>query len=190
MSDFPELLARAKTGDAAAVSELYRRFGADVSALIRSRLSPLLRQHYDTEDLWQSVFVEVLRDLPRFEDRGESAFRNWLLLKGRAKVGAKLRRHVGPGRRRVEERVDSEVASRLPGREPEPAAETELLDEGAALGRALDSLAEVDREIVRLHSVEDVAFTAIAERLGLVSAESARKRFARALLKLRSRAKR
>ena len=93
--DFSELLEEAKRGRQHAFSELHRRYQFKVLARVRDRLTPSLRRRYDTLDLSQSVFLEVLRDLPDFENRGERAFRNWLYIKAENKVRTKLRRQLG-----------------------------------------------------------------------------------------------
>ena len=59
---FETILQGARDGDAAAVEALHRRFAPAVLARIRSRLTPALRRWYDTADIGQSVFLEVLRD--------------------------------------------------------------------------------------------------------------------------------
>ena len=72
-------------------------FGRYVMATIRRRLLPPLRRRYDTMDLSQSVFREVLRDLPRFEDRGEPAFVRWLAIKSENKTRSFPRAAMHPG---------------------------------------------------------------------------------------------
>jgi RNA polymerase sigma factor (sigma-70 family) len=182
--DFSSLLSRARAGDAEAVAALYERHAGRVMAIVRRRLSPLLRVKYDTMDLAQSVFVEVLRELPKFEDRGESAFANLLAVKAENKVRLKLRRHVGPGGRRREDRLGSEVRE-LPDATDVVAAASSR-DEDAKLARVLSELDATSRSIMRLHS-EGVSFEQIAAALGLPGADAARKRHARALTAARRR---
>src|SRR5262245_22536778 len=91
MDDFSLLLQRAKHGERDALGELHQRYAPLVLARIRDGFRPDLRRRFDPEDLSQSVAVEVLRDLGRFEDRGEAAFRHWLYIKAESKVAARLR---------------------------------------------------------------------------------------------------
>lgn len=185
MRSFQVLLARARRGDEDAVAELYTAYGATVTKRIRTRLPRELRRHYDTQDLWQSVFVEVLRELPAFEDRGEEAFRHWLLLKGTRKVHAKLRRHLGARGARRAVTPPAGLEQEVPSRDPRPSEELERREAAAAIRRALGRLAATDRDVVALRMQQGLEFRAIAERLGLASAEAARKRYARALVVLR-----
>jgi RNA polymerase sigma factor (sigma-70 family) len=184
---FSELLARARMGDSAAVAALYQAHARRVMAIVRRRLSPALRAKYDTMDLAQSVFVEVLRELPRLTDKGEAAFANLLAVKAENKVRLKLRRHVGPNGRRREARLGSDDGR--PARDADVAAAAASRDDDAKLTRILSELDATSRRIMRLHS-EGASFGDIAAGLGLDSAEAARKRHARALLSLRRRWKR
>src|SRR6266511_3617538 len=67
------LIARAKSGDADAISALYERYAPQIQRYIASRLSdPVL-----AEDVCADVFVKVLESLSRYEDRGWP-FSAWL----------------------------------------------------------------------------------------------------------------
>jgi RNA polymerase sigma-70 factor, ECF subfamily len=67
------LIARAKSGDAEAISALYERYAPQIQRYIASRLSdPVL-----AEDVCADVFVKVLESLSRYEDRGWP-FSAWL----------------------------------------------------------------------------------------------------------------
>ncbi|MBU2686556.1 MAG: sigma-70 family RNA polymerase sigma factor [Actinobacteria bacterium] len=67
-----ELVARARTGDAAAVEELFDRYRHQVFSLAyRMTGNPA-----DAEDLTQDVFVQVMRKIGSFQ--GRSSFSTWL----------------------------------------------------------------------------------------------------------------
>src|SRR5688572_1877490 len=67
------LIARAKAGDAEAISALYERYAPQIHRYIASRLGdPVL-----AEDVCGDVFVKVLESLDRYEDRGWP-FSAWL----------------------------------------------------------------------------------------------------------------
>lgn len=182
-SGFSDVLARARAGDADAVASLYERHARRVMAIVRRGLSPALRAKYDTLDLAHSVFVEVLRELPRLEDRGEQAFARLLAIKAENKVRTKLRRHLGDGGRRREIRLASECDDSLPAADCADAAAAER-DDDAKLAGVLAGMDPTARTIVRLRA-EGASFADIAATTGLVGAEAARKRHARALVALR-----
>src|SRR6476659_3041983 len=60
------LIARAKLGDADAISALYERYAPQIQRYIASRLSDPVQ----AEDVCADVFVKVLESLSRYEDRG------------------------------------------------------------------------------------------------------------------------
>jgi RNA polymerase sigma-70 factor, ECF subfamily len=67
------IIARAKSGDAEAISKLYERYAPQVRRYVAMRLGdPLL-----AEDVCSDVFVKVLEGLDRYEDRGWP-FSAWL----------------------------------------------------------------------------------------------------------------
>jgi RNA polymerase sigma-70 factor (ECF subfamily) len=155
-----------------------------VLGAVRRRLPPALRRRADSMDVAQSVFEDVLRDLPRFEERGEEAFRHWLYLKTENKIRDAWRRKLGPDGRPREDAMgsnDAEPAARGPG----PATEAGEIDEAVRLRRAVAELQPAQREIVTLRDEAGLGFAAIAERLGLPGADAARMRYARALVALR-----
>jgi RNA polymerase sigma factor (sigma-70 family) len=188
MSGFDELIAGAKSGDREAAGALYSAYAPVVARRVRGRLGAALRRHYETEDVADSVFSEVLRELPRFEDRGEAAFVRWLCLKAENKVRDKYRRVLGAGGRRRQTTLDTRDAALLAARDDAPDAAGETSDETRRLDDLLAGLEPLDAEVVRLHGREQLPFAVVAERAGLPSAEAARKRYARALLALRARA--
>src|SRR5262245_22963201 len=70
--DEAELIARARSGDPAAIDMLVQSHGARVYR----RLYRLAGPSRDLNELTQTVFLHALRGLPRF--RGDSSFATWL----------------------------------------------------------------------------------------------------------------
>jgi RNA polymerase sigma-70 factor (ECF subfamily) len=71
---FRELLERARTGDAAAMADLVRRYEPDVLTVARLRIGPALRPYLDSVDLVQSVHKSVMLGVRggKFEFNGPS----------------------------------------------------------------------------------------------------------------------
>ena len=183
---FTDLLRRAKAGEPAALAELHARYQRSVSGVVRRRLGRAMRRGCDSSDVVQSVFEDVLRELPRFEDRGEPAFRHWLHLKAENKVRDRWRRRVDAEGRPRESGMETPDAER-PVAGPGPATEAGDADDRARLRSVLAELPDAQREILSLRDESGLSFAAIAERLGLAGADAARMRYARALLALRKR---
>ena len=74
----PELvtraIARVKEGDETAIRFLYLRFGEDVRRYVRS----IVRDHHETEDVTQSVFLKLISMCHSYEPR-RVPFAAWLL---------------------------------------------------------------------------------------------------------------
>lgn len=187
MGGFDELIAGAKGGDRDAVGALYRLYGPGVVRRVRGRIGRSMRRYLDTQDVADSVFGDVLRDLPRFEDRGEAAFVRWLCIKAESKVRDKYRRHFRSDGRRRQTTLDTRDAAGAAARDEAPEAAGERADESTRIDGMLAELGATDAAVVRLHGGDQLPFAAVAARLGLPSAEAARKRYARALLALRAR---
>ncbi len=73
-SDISNIVRRAQGGDAAAFSELYTRYAADVLRFLYVRL----RENELAQDLTQEVFMRVLRSIRGLDYRGEKLFLGWL----------------------------------------------------------------------------------------------------------------
>lgn len=179
--EFSDLLRRAKAGDPAARDEFVRRCQAQIIPGLRRRLGPGLRRRFDTMDLGQSVIGDVLRDLPRFEDRGEAAFWSWLGEKAQNKVNDKLRRWFRPGGEGVREEGMGEDSDPVARGQPGPATQAGEADERAFVRAAIGTLPPLDRRVVELRHDQTLSFQEIADRLALKSEDAARKRYHRAI---------
>lgn len=183
MKTFGETFAEAKTGSESAQAHLYRQYAARIFGAVRRRLTRDLRQKFDSSDIVQSVFAEVVRDLPRLEDRGEDAFRHWLYIKTQNKVRSKMRKTLGRDARRKE----SPLAVDLTSPAESPARTIERQETTHHLNQIVDGLDDEARTVVLLRLEGGLRFAQIAERMALVSSEAARKRYARAIRQLRDR---
>ena len=181
---FSDLLREAQRGDRAAADRLYGRFGRYVLAVVRARLLPPLRRQYDSMDLSQSVFADVLRDLPDFEDRGEPAFLRWLALRSENKVRQKLRKSLGRDGSRIPRDLDLVADPTAPDAPPEVIADAN--ETAARVAERVGDLDDETRDILRLRWEEDLSFQEIADRISASSADAVRKRYARTLARLRA----
>jgi RNA polymerase sigma factor (sigma-70 family) len=186
---FSDTLARAQRGDGDALANLYRDHASAVFRVIRSRLRHPLRRQFDTMDLGHSVFVEVLRDLPRFEDRGEKAFHSWLAIKATSKVRMKLRKALRPHGGRREVTLTREILEWPASQEPRPLACLLRNETDGRLREALDRLDDRLRTLIHLRVEEALTYSEVAAWMDLPSAEAARKLYARALVKVRNHLK-
>lgn len=182
---FSEVLALARTGDPDACGEIYARFEPDVSRRVRARLDRAIRRRNDTADVVHEVFTDAFARLATFEDRGEAAFRSWLLLRVEGEVvDAHRKARDGGGVRREVTSPDG-LADARPDGAAGPATSTEAADDRSVLGELLDRLPPTDAAVLRLRASESLPYDEVARRLGLASADAARMRYARAIVELR-----
>lgn len=183
-----ELVRRAQLGDRAAFDELIRRCEGRLLGLVRARLGAELREKEDSTDVVQSALAAAVRDLPRFEYRGQGSFLRWLT----TIVEHKVRHHARAWRaqRRDAGRhqaLSSSAASHLSAGDPSPSQEAAARETEDRYHEVLEQLEDVDRELLLLHLELGCTHDEIAEALSLPSAEAARRRVARALARLERR---
>ena len=183
-TNFSELIQAASSGETHAQGELHRRYVPYVVRRLRSRARNGLRRWHDTADLAQSVFHEVLRDLPRVEDRGETAFRNWVLIKAENKVRAKYRRTRSAGGVLREQSWTPTLDPTMGG--SGPATHMQIGESVDRVQKAMATLNASQREILQLRDTEGLRYAEIAREMGIVSPDAARMQHARALLALRA----
>jgi RNA polymerase sigma factor (sigma-70 family) len=151
---FERLLASARAGEQQAWREIYDALAPGVLGYLRAR------DVADPEDLAGEVFLQVVRDLPRFEGPARG-FRAWVF---------KITHHrVLDERRRAARRIERMVAD--PDEESEPPGgdvETEAL-ERLALERVtaiLASLSPDQRDVLLLRIVGDLSVEDVARVIG------------------------
>ena len=93
--DLPSLLETLESGDPAAAERVFVAFEPYLRMVVRKKLSPRLRAKFDSVDVVQSVWVDVLRGFReagwRFAD--EAHLRAFLIKVTRHRFIDKIRRH-------------------------------------------------------------------------------------------------
>ena len=185
-SSFGDLLEGVKARDPSATEEFYRRYMDRISRVVRRELNPMLRSVYDTLDVQQSVFGEFMLRVDGFEDRGEGACVQYLANIARKKLRYRTRSALdGRGRPRQTGLTHTALSVSDDGPGPDRVADDE--EEMCRLRAAMESLLPTDRQIVAYLQDDGLTFQQIAERVGLRTAGAARKRYARALVRLRDK---
>lgn len=190
---FHERLRRAKAGDRAAIGELVEQYREPVESHIRRllgrRRGSWLRSLHSTGDVLGSVLVEVLKELPKFEDRGPRAFVKWLCVKADGKLAheheKKRRRDARKRAIPLNTAADESLVVTGPGLATQVGEREELVVSQARLAQLLTKLTPKDREVVSLR-VRELSFAEIAKRVGARTPGAVEKRYARALVRLRT----
>ena len=136
------LVARAQTGDAAALEALYRAFESPVYNLARR----ICRTAEDAEDVLQETFFEVCRSIGRY--RGDGSLWGWVRTIASSKALMRLRRN------RYRDTDDLE--------DDAPATARQDYHLRMDLEAALERLPEMSRAVVWLHDVEGYTHEEIA----------------------------
>ena len=184
------LLEEVARGDRSALGRLLQRVRPRLQAFIGARLDPRVRSRVDPSDVVQEVQLEVARRMDNFLDRGPMPFHLWVRKIAYERLLKVRRDH----RRRARRTVDREVA--LPEQSsvllarpllaggPSPSQQLAAREFADRVGRAVAELAEGDREILLMRHAEKLPYAEIACLLD-VEVDAARKRYGRALLRLR-----
>lgn len=179
-----DLLARVRSGDAAAAAELVRRYETAIRVAVRTRLTDqTLRRQFDSQDVCQSVLASffVRAGLGQFDLENPSDLLALFVRMAHNKVVNQVRYH-GRERRDVH-RVEADgqrLEQLTAGTDPQRAAAgRELLDAVRA------EMTGEERAIADLRGA-GYTWAEVAERLG-GTAEARRKQFDRTLSRVSAR---
>jgi RNA polymerase sigma-70 factor (ECF subfamily) len=144
--------------------------------MIALRLDPRLRRRFDSSDVIQEAFVDVMRRFEEYRACSEMSFFLWVRLLTSQKLMEFHRRHLGAEKRDVRR----EVAARSYPEASSISLARALVDQGSSpsqalvrkereerLREALEKVKEVDREILMLRHFERLSNDECADVLGL-----------------------
>jgi len=172
-----ELLARAQSGDDAALNSLLARYLPRLMRWASGRMPAGMRTMLDTSDLVQDAIINALRNLETLEIRSEGTLQAYLRRAVHNRIIDLYRRAARRPRR--DELPDDAVA---PGASPlEAAIGAEAVEN---YERALEALTDSDREAVVLRVELGFDFDEIARQLDKPSPDAARMAVTRALARL------
>jgi RNA polymerase sigma-70 factor (ECF subfamily) len=172
--DEAEIVERARRGDVHAYEELVQRY---TELAFRSAYL-VTGSAAEAEDAAQDAFVKAYRALPRFRTGG--SFRPWLL----RIVGNEARNRRRAAGRRAALELRLAEGLRRGGAAPSPEAQAEAAEERRALLRALNGMAQEDREVIGCRYLLQLSVEETAAALALPEG-TVKSRLARALGRLR-----
>lgn len=167
--------------------EVYRRYLLRVAI---HKLEAAVRAKVDPSDLVQDTYLEAVRDFRRFEGTTEQELLGWLRRILCNNV-ANLHRHFETDKRQVvrEMALKEVVACELSHpavKQSEPSSrQGESHEQNEHLEQAMQRLPKPHRQVFLLHTLEELTFVQIADKLGS-TADAVRKRYGRAAVKLAS----
>lgn len=174
-SPIPELLARARNGDAEARDELFAQCRSYVGIVARACVEGKLRKKVDASDLVQQTLLEAHRGLNNFRGETEAEWLGWLKRILANNATDYVRQFHGTEKRRLSREVPMRVS--VPGltgsftREPSdpgdsPSQCVQRRERELEVAAAVEKLPEDYREVVLLRNLQRLPFNEVAERMG------------------------
>jgi len=190
--DLGDLIQRARAQDERAMAELLQIHAQRLRESIRSELGDRLRQRQESQDVMQQVYLDALRSIAHFVDRGHDSFFAWLRRIALNRICDLDRQAFQAAKRRGEVRLADLAldASRIrllddlssSGTSPSMAAD--LGDRIRLLEGALAQLTPAQSEVLDLRYMENLSVAETAEKVGR-SERAVRSLCVRALIRLR-----
>jgi RNA polymerase sigma-70 factor (ECF subfamily) len=184
------LLEQVAQGDRQTLGRLLQRYRPRLHAFIASRLDQRVRARVDPSDVVQDVQLEVTRRIDDYLERRPMPFHLWIRRTAYEKLLKVQRHHRRRARRSVNREVPLPESSSLLLAKPllagglSPSQQLAARELAERVGHAVAELAETDREVLLMRHMEGLNYAEIVCLLG-IEADAARKRYGRALLRLR-----
>lgn len=182
-----ELEQRLRGGDDAALAELLERHRERLHRMVHFRLDPRLVGRLDAEDVLQEAYLEAGKRLQAFRD-DDKPFFVWIRLMTQQTMVDLHRRHLGAAMRSAGREISAPKSGTLSGffvghyTSPSNAVMREELR--AQVEKALDSMDDIDREVLLLRHFEELSNKEAAVVLG-IQENAASNRYVRALVRLK-----
>lgn len=162
--EVPNLLTRARLGDAGARAALFARWQPRMLSRIRLMMGADARRRAESIDFVQGVFVKVLERLASAQFDDEAHVLRWMTAVARNDI----RDHVGKQREQALESLSETWDPRLvrDPRTSSPVSHADREDRLVRLVEYLEQLPDHERTVVELHALEGLTFADIAACLG------------------------
>jgi RNA polymerase sigma-70 factor (ECF subfamily) len=188
------LIEQAAAGDEQALAELFHRHRRRLRQMVRLRLDRRLQGRVDPSDVLQEAFLDLADELPSYAQKRAIPFFLWMRLVTGQRLMRVHRRHLGTAMRDagrdvslyrggLPQAASASLAAQLLGRLTSAGEAAIRAEIQLQLQEALDSMDDIDREIIALRNFEELSNQESAEVLNL-SPDAARKRYVRALKRL------
>jgi RNA polymerase sigma-70 factor (ECF subfamily) len=184
------LLEQIQDGNAEAFDELLGRHRATLRRFIDVRLDARLRGRVDPSDIVQETQLDAFHRMPDFLERRPMPFHLWLRKTAYERLLKARRHHLDTARRAVSREVPLPdhssllLAQQLLAADSSPSQQVARGEVVQRVRQAVALLNEIDREILLMRNYEELSYQEIGVLLDL-DPPTARKRYGRALLRLR-----
>lgn len=190
-----QLIERARSGDAAAISEIFARHRGRLKRMVEMRLDRRLQGRIDASDVIQEAHMEVSTRLADYLNDPKLPLFLWLRLIVGERLTKLHRAHLGAQKRDAALEVSifrealpaassAALAAQLLGKHTSPTQAAVRAERLLRLQEAINALDPIDREILSLRHFEELSRSEAALALGIEEAAAA-KRYVRALKRLK-----
>ncbi|MCA9114196.1 MAG: sigma-70 family RNA polymerase sigma factor [Planctomycetaceae bacterium] len=191
----PELVNRIIAGDRTALAELFDLHRNRLWRIVNFRLDSRLRGRVDADDILQEAWLDAVRRMDRFLKEASQSCFVWLRLIVTQTLADVHRAHLGTqkrdaGRDRSIHRplgagsTAASLSSFLSGRLTSPSGAAIRAEQGEIVDAAVESMPELDREVLALRHFEELSNRETACVLE-ISEQAASMRYVRALGRLK-----
>jgi len=187
-----DLLAQIAAGDDQALGELLRTHEPFLQQVLAHRMDMRLLSRVDTSDVIQEAYLQATKRIEDFLDRRPMPFRIWLRKTTCETMLLLFRKHVGAQSRSVTREASNNDRSsvilleQLVADTTSPSGKILKKEIVRQVQQAVSLLADQDREILLLRTYEGLSNIEASYALE-IGADSCRKRYTRALLRLRDK---
>ncbi|MBQ9430605.1 MAG: sigma-70 family RNA polymerase sigma factor [Kiritimatiellae bacterium] len=156
-----ELLFRYVKGDVASMDTLVQRYRKPVFLWLSERTSC----RSDAEDLFQEVWVRIIRNAGRFNN---VSFRAWMwTITRNILIDFRRKQRAEVSLDETSDDDETPLVEQLPSPEAEPYRRAELADMSRRVMEAVSLLPEVQREVFFMRTRDNMSFNDIADKLGI-----------------------
>jgi RNA polymerase sigma-70 factor (ECF subfamily) len=194
-TDEHELVERLRRGDAQALATAFADHQERLRRLASYRLAPGLNGRVDAEDVLQESYLAAMARLKHFQESSSESVFVWLRLVvlqtitdiHRKHLGAQMRdayREVGLPGTRWSPGSSASLAAQLAASLTSPSQAAIRDETSRQLEAAIETMSELDREILELRHFEELSNQEAAEVLG-IEEKAASIRYVRAIKRLK-----
>jgi RNA polymerase sigma-70 factor (ECF subfamily) len=183
--DFEKWIAQARGGNQEALGQLLDTCRRYLLLVANQELIPGVRAKVAPSDIVQDTLLEAGRDFPHFRGLTEEELLGWVRRMLRNNVANAHRRFEAEKRQvdrevRLEDGLADAVLHKAHQQTETPSMHAQAREQDEQLERAMSQLPEHYREVLFLHTSENLTFVQIADKLGSTP-DAVRKLWSRAV---------
>ncbi|MFK7819648.1 MAG: RNA polymerase sigma factor [Planctomycetaceae bacterium] len=191
MSENDEQLKKLKSGGTEAVAELFSEYREKLEHMIGFRMDSRLRGRIDASDVLQEAYLKVAERVDSYLEKPDVSFYVWMrqltyqTLIDQHRLHFRSKRGLGQevSKKKSYNATTYSIVGHLIGANTTPGRAVEREEEKEQLHMALDSMEDIDREILALRHFEGLPNKQVAEILG-IAITAASNRYVRAMTRL------